>query len=628
MLHEEVRLRTKLLGAMIIALVISTGALWFFEAKAETDFLPGETVESGRIAVVVGSELSDDVSLLQVRRLLEHEGLLYEIIPDTGLSSLKYGRFSAIIVVGSSQPLIEAPDNPLKGAVAGGTGLIWIGGELSNSLSSLLGVASEDQNAVDFQTVKAIKYGDVITQVFNETLYPVMLAGASALGFFVDDLGRSVAPAETLYKKGNSGLTYYFAYDAAEWWFADLSTPWLRAYRISLALKAVLSEHLIVRLAAYPRNLQSVFITRIEDVDPLHNSYDWLSRADSYLDYYSVRSAPLTVGLIPLYVDPSIGLIVSLGDESASSLRNWLSKVFVRGGTIVQHGYTHQFDDQKTGTAPEFFNSDTQTWLSLKEQKDRIDTGANLIYSNLGSIPKGFEAPHYFANNDTYTALSELGFNYVTQNSNTPFFDRYELADGLVNIPETLGYIPLELPANLEEQMMFNMDMLYNMSAPMLFFDHLFDDESLRIGENLLDYAMEKQGVWLTSSWGLADFWLERLSAYKNLSVDVATDGRIDIVLGQSNSAGLTLVFNRQVKIKSLAVNGAECPAYNGNYAVLPVLPNSSNSVVIDLSSARQNANLSLGLFSVVLSVVLSSVYVHREVKRSKLRLKTDGDRD
>ncbi len=614
-------MKAQLLGALLVTLAITSCSLGFLETEAQTGVLQSK-FEAGRVAIVFGFS-SDVVSVLQIRRLLEHQGLLYDVVADANVSLLEKRLFSAIVVIGVFQPddgLVAF----LEGAVRNGAGSIWVGGELPASLSALFGVAPEDLLAVDFQDVRAIDYGDVATGVFGETLYPVALAGGFAQGYFVDDSGRRVAVAEVSFKQAGFGLTYYFGYDVASWWYSDVNAPWLRAYRLYLALEDVLSERLVVRLAAYPRNLKSAFIARIEDVDPLHNSVDWLSRAGDYLDYYSARGASLTVSLIPVYVDPSIDLTAKLGDASAGPLRAWLSEVLLKGGTIVQHGYTHQLGDQKTGVAAELFDSEKQSWLSYEEQLDRIGKGIDQIFSSMGFSLQGFEAPHYLANGDTYAALRALGFTFVTQNSNTPFFDRYEAVEGLVNIPETLGYVPLEFPAGLEEQMMFNMDVLYNMSAPMLFFNHLFEDASSRVGERLLDHAVEKRGVWLTNAASLAGFWHERLSAYTSMNVDLGSDGKVRIVLGQCDRAGLTLVFNQEVQIQSISVNGAGWPVFNENYVILPVLPFSTNSVVIDLEGAERNVNLPVGLFSLVSSVVFSSFFVLK-VRRGKFLLKSGG---
>jgi hypothetical protein len=291
----------------------------------------------------------------------------------------------------------------------------------------------------------------------------------------------------------------------------------------------------------------------------------------------------------------------------------------MRGGTIIEHGYTHQIGGEKTGVAPEFFDESTQTWLSLENQKIRIATGANQIHASLGFEPKGFEAPHYVANSDTYQALSELGFEYVTHNSNTAFFDRFNLKGSMVNVPETLGYIPLDSSEEAEVRIKSNMDYLYNMGALMLYFNHLFDDRMLNAGEDLLNYAIEKGNVWVTNTGSLANFWAQRYHAYKDMTVSTVNNKTVIIELGASARAGLTLVIDNAPQIRSVSVNGFAWSVFDGNHVVLPALPNGSNTVVLSFEEDSSNANQLLGYPIIVASVVFSLLIVLKRINFRKL---------
>jgi len=621
---QRVKLKKEALTAVFALLLIGTlvqpKTNFYLSSYA---FASERDTKSSKVAVVIGKALAYDIPLVQVRRLLEHQGLTYDVVKDGDLSRQRCEKYSAIIVVGISKPNLSSLDN-LSRIVEDGTGLIWIGEGLPDSLYELFGIREVSMGENELEGIKRIDYGTVSAKVFNETLYGVEPSGAFAEGFFVDQANRKIAPAELSYRKNNaSGLTYYFAYDVYSWWGADLDVPWLRAYRLQIALDRLLSEHLIVRLAPYPRNLRSVFITRIEDVDPLHTSPEWLTRADNYLEYYSARNVPLTVSLTPTYIEPSKRLRVDLGADSADALRRWLSDVVIRGGSLVEHGSTHQYGGKKTGVAPEFFDEEEGKWLTLDEQMHRISHGASQIYSNLGFSVKGFESPHYLANHDTYIALRSLGFKYVTHNSDTPFFDRYGLAERLVNIPETLGFIPLNASEDMQEKMCFNMDMLYNMSGVMLFFNHLFEDEALQIGERLLNHALKKQSVWYTNTDNLADFWHERLNAYSRMNISVEVDERIKVVLGSSRKAGLTLVLNEGKEIRSVKVNGNPWPVFDKNYVILPVLPEQSNEVIIDLSETEANSNLPYGALTIALSTIFSAL-LYRAIRGRKTLEKSD----
>jgi len=194
-----------------------------------------------------------------------------------------------------------------------------------------LGIIYQSTTEIEQGTTR-IKYGDASTQLYSETIELIDPANATIRGYFAENSDQTVGPAELSFKKGTAGLTYYFAYDAFAWWFADEETPWLRAYRVHLAIEDVLSEHLTVRLLPYPRAMQSALITRIEDVDPLHTNLEWLNRGEQFLNYYSDNDAALTVSLTPTYVDPALNLNFGIEEPTAHALKEWLSKVLMRAG--------------------------------------------------------------------------------------------------------------------------------------------------------------------------------------------------------------------------------------------------------------------------------------------------------
>lgn len=602
-------------GMLLIIILSCSTAINSVNAQPSSNFISNVETPSN-VAIRVGGDLGSE-STLQAQRILENKGLLYDVLTDTNSSSLAAEKYALIIVVGSTQPQFGTDLIETRNAVERGAGLIWIGQDLPATLQDLMGLSRKNTIEIE-QGTTAIRYADSSTQLFTESVDLVDATQATPKGYFIDNSGLTIAPAELSFKKGTAGLTYYFAYDAFAWWFADQENPWLRAYRIHLAIEDVLSEHTTIRLMPYPRGMQSAFVTRIEDVDPLHTSPEWLGRAEKLLNYYTEKDATLSVALTPTYVDPALGLNFGIEEPTAQSLKDWLSRVLMRGGTIIEHGYTHQVNGQKTGVSPEFFDDSTQTWLSLENQKTRIATGANQIHASLGFEPKGFEAPHYVANSDTYHALSELGFEYVTHNTNTAFFDRFNLTGKIVNVPETLGYIPLDSSENATVRIKSNMDYLDNMGAVMLYFNHLFDDQMLNAGEDLLNYAIEKGNVWVTNTGSLANFWAQRYNAYKDMTLKTVNDKTVSIELGASARAGLTLVIDNAPQIRSVSVNGYAWSVFDGNQVILPALSNSSNTVVLSFEEASTNTNQLLGYPIILVSVVFSLLIVLKRINFGK----------
>lgn len=614
---KTVELRFMLTSILVASLILSI-PINLITAKLPINQSKNDLAQTPSIAIIIGNESFDQDAPLQIRRMLENKGLLYDIIRDSNLPELTIRKFNLILVLGSTRPQLNTYEADLRNQVRAGTGLIWIGQNLPENLYDLLGLNLDHEQEYTDYTLK-IKYNNTSTKLFNETINIVNPAGAVTKGQFVDNSNNFVAPAELSFKQEGFGLTYYFAYEVCSWWFADQSTPWLRAHRLHLAIEDVLSEKKSIRLSPYPQGMQSAFITRIEDVDPFHTNQEWINRATNFLNYYSTKNAPLTIALTPRYIDSSLGLNIGIDSPSAVTLREWFSNVLLKGGTIVEHGYTHQIGDAKTGVGTEFYDTESQKWLSLTEQMQRISNGAYQINQALNFNPKGFEAPHYMANNDTYLALSELGFKYVTHNSNTPFFDQYNLTKGLVNIPETLGYIPFNATKEIEIAIKSNMDIIFDMGGVMLYFNHLFDDSMLTTGKNLLDYISTKDDVWITNTDTLAEFWIQRLNAYEQMNASTFNKGEyLKISLGPSNLPGLTLNINGESQIKSVKINDTHWPVFKDNQVILPVLNKNSNTIIINFSETNPNSNQTYGYLIILISLSVSFFLIFKSARTNR----------
>jgi hypothetical protein len=535
---------------------------------------------------------------------LEHQGILYEILTDNEFMKQPSRSYLAIIVLGCTHPALST--DVINGYVERERGVLWIGEALPDSFYPFFGI-KKAENTEQFASISEIRYDGLgSTLVFNEALCPICSINASVHGVFTNNASEEIAPAEVSFQKNGSGLTYFFAYDVCSWWNADFHQPWLRAYRLYHALETILSNDLLVRLSPYPSGKRAAFICRIEDVDPLHNADAWVSRAENYLTHYTASGAPLTISVIPMYVEPANGFSVELDSEESGALRHWLCDVICKGGAIVQHGYTHQYGEGKTGVASEFFNEESGEWLSINEQKERIAAGARALTASLSYCVKGFEAPHYVANNDTFAALSLLGFKYVTHNTNTPFLDRYLLCDGLVNLPETLGYFPLNFTDMTVSNIKNNMDILHEMGGVMLFFNHLYDDSASYAGKALLAYSQAKEGVWLTQTDNLASFWLERTKAYQEMEVTIGKE--LEVVLGPTDKEGLTLLVQNGFEIQGVSINGKPWASFDNDSVILPSMKGEKNRIVIYAGSvynSKCGLGLSLFFFSTIISVIL-----------------------
>ena len=155
-------------------------------------------------------------------------------------------------------------------------------------------------------------------------------------------------------------------------------------------------------------------LIRIEDVDPTCDPRDLRGIAD----YLYSQDVPFQVAVIPVYADPlgveNGGVPEEIRLSESPEVVEALQYMVARGGQIILHGYTHQYDatpnpyNGLTGDDSEFFLSswneeDGYTELigpvpedSVAWVNDRIDRGLSEL-SACGLSPVAWEVPHYVA---------------------------------------------------------------------------------------------------------------------------------------------------------------------------------------------------------------------------------------
>lgn len=211
-------------------------------------------------------------------------------------------------------------------------------------------------------------------------------------------------------------------------------------------------------------------LVRIEDVSASADP----AKLREIADILSGEGVPFVVSTIPIYRDP-LGYWtqgepyeVSLADspEVVDALRYMVSK----GGQIIQHGYTHQYEDIPnpyygiSGSDWEFFRvvkndqGDLENWGPVWEDSydwatQRIQAGRDLL-AGIGFDVTGWLTPHYlaspvdyqvFADNYSYSlcpttnfTIDDAGYLFFL-NLYVPFTTRDHL--GMVHLPETAGFL-------------------------------------------------------------------------------------------------------------------------------------------------------------------------------------------
>jgi len=223
-------------------------------------------------------------------------------------------------------------------------------------------------------------------------------------------------------------------------------------------------------------------------------------------DYLYSKGIPFTMIVIPVYTNPDTMQQIHLHERPR--LVAVLRQLQSQGGSVVLHGYTHQYRASETGEGFEFWDVENNTPVyapadepfTLKGPEDfatawqyerymrglraferdytieRIKLG-NKALLDLGLIPLAFEAPHYTMSQQGYSIvaqyythifgqiqLTDRNWEYM---SGSPYVSRPAFLHGLTLLPENIGYYDITSPTPLED-MIRNMERMRAIPGSML----------------------------------------------------------------------------------------------------------------------------------------------------------------
>lgn len=588
------------LQVLLVFVILSSMSLGVFAAQ------PSLAVPF-RVAVMAGETPTNATAHLT--DLLWHLGYPFDYLNiRNGKPNLD--RYSLLILYREGFLTLNTTSDAVSTLANYPGSLLWIAPGIDSTGdagSKIFGVQFKNEdNAQNLGVAYAIS-GTSKTAIVNETVTQVELSGATVDGYFIDNSSSRMFPAETHIQRSSGNFAYYFAYDVSDWWKADPDLPWSRPAILVSAIRAALAQVTNVLLRPYPENTDTMFIMRIEDVDSIHNSPEWISRAQAYLQASLERKIPLTVALIPDYVDPSTGWNIPINADSATPTRDWLRQVIVSGGTIIQHGYTHQYGPLRSGAGTEFLLNGT--WMNYNDQLRRIEQGKELVQNSLSIKVIAFEAPHYKANNDTIRVMTQLGYRYFFDDPNSPFFGFRASENGgpsLLVFPETLSYIPLNASMDFENWVKASVDQLLGIGGIMLQYNHLYDDSEYNVGVDTMKYATQNAHVWTPTVDAAGRFELDRAKSYTKFNV--TTGSEATITLGAFQEHGLTLSISGGREIRWVKINGEQWSLFGKDYVILPPLPSDTNSIAIgfDEGSPNQTFSMPLGLVVSAIAAVVA----------------------
>lgn len=412
---------------------------------------------------------------VQAANLASH-GSSYVMHPAVNYVAGELGNYTGLIYIGSTyeEPL---PTALLDDVLATTKPVLWMNDniwQLSQRAPDFAGTYGWSPQYFDFSNALTVTYKGVTLQrnplaVPSGLLQTLIVdpAKAQAIATITSDTGV-VSPWAT--RAGN--FTYIGEIPFS---YAGMNDRYLAA------------ADLISQVANPAMPSRKRALVRIEDVSA-DSSPTELRRIADYL--YS-RGVPFSVAVIPLYLDPngvySGGVAQSRPLSRASQVVSALRYMQSKGGTILMHGYTHQYAKVANPYSAvsaddfEFFRAhisadnyvifdappaeDSTAWA-----QDRITKGLQ-EFARAGFSPTIFEFPHYAGSALDYQVVQQrFGVRYERGlyavnwcpggncGSGTPDYSRiygqffpYLVRDifGSLVIPENLGNVePVEFNNN------------------------------------------------------------------------------------------------------------------------------------------------------------------------------------
>lgn len=330
--------------------------------------------------------------------------------------------------------------------------------------------AQFEQAIPNFSTLYGFRVQNIDSSGYDTIIYKKTQLSKSLLDPYlglikIDNPLQATASALALQTRtGNT--TPYIVHSHHLWYVADIPFTYLSENDRYLAFADLLYDMLAV--PAVPEQKRALL--RLEDVHP---GYD-TTVLKSIADYLYAQHVPFAISVIPAYADPlgyyKEGVPHRIMLTEAPEFVKTLKYMESRGGTIILHGYTHQYSEAPnpltgvSGDDYEFFRveqdlitAEITTFQPVDEDSDAwVDervTAARLLLKQSNLSAAIWETPHYLASilDNRYFAknfAATIGRVHYFEPSNTmhhaeQFFPYVIKKDyyGLKIIPENLGFV-------------------------------------------------------------------------------------------------------------------------------------------------------------------------------------------
>lgn len=388
--------------------------------------------------------------------LLGHFFVDYKILPVEKYESMK--DYNRVFYLGVLQHNV-LPEKFVYDVLHSNIPVVWLGHNLEQ-------LGAKESN---FAITHGFYYHNFELNKFNEVVYNNVVLSKHKLDGSINviqvvDENKLKIIAEIRDSLDKKKSIPYIVYSNNFWYVADVPFQYIDENNRYLAFTDLLYDILDIQVAPKKRA-----ILRFEDVNPLTDP----KKLKLFADYLSEKNIPFAVALTPVYRDPmgvynkSLPLTVKLNDKP--ELIAALHYMTAKGGTIILHGYTHQYKNNinpytaASGDDYEFLDvkldeSKYNTILSqpvaddsLQWVKNRVDL-AEMELNAAGLSTSIWETPHYAASkldNQFFAKhfLASIGRIRYYDKATTKYADQFfpyviykDVYGGKV-LPENLGCV-------------------------------------------------------------------------------------------------------------------------------------------------------------------------------------------
>ena len=293
--------------------------------------------------------------------------------------------------------------------------IIWIGYHIWELDSRKLGFKVSDIHSFAFDKISYRSYDFRLNPTDTSLIEVIDPKKARVLAWLVDDESEKSIPAMV---NANDNLLYVS--------YLPLAVPYLdEPIPFFNALHEVFGHHEKVSKA----------LLRLEDINP-KSDFEDLAMINELLKEKKVLPH---LAVIPVYINPEKNINISILDRP--QLMNVLKDILSDNGTLILHGYTHQYDGV-TGVDFEFWDESKNKPVKEDSQEfaqERVISALNTL-RNAGLATDIWETPHYAASDLDYRVFENIfPIIYDSRNGiNVPFvFKR----GNTIFSPIDLGYL-------------------------------------------------------------------------------------------------------------------------------------------------------------------------------------------